>query len=152
MDRFRRRYGNGPLHLIAAVATAAIAGYAIVEVAGLPAPASFAIWFVGAIVAHDLVSFPLYSLLDRVAGGTIGAAPSGRSAYAYVRAPAILSGVLFVVWFPFILGLSSETYALKSGLSTAPFLPRWLLITAGLFLASGALYAIRARRAAGAAG
>jgi hypothetical protein len=53
---------------------------------------------------------------------------------------------LFVVWFPLILGLSSEVYELKSGRSTDPFLGRWLLITAGLFLASGLAYAVSLRR------
>lgn len=149
MARFRDRYGNGPLHLIAAIATAAIAAYAIVEISGLPAPASFAIWFAGAIVAHDLVSFPLYSLLDRLAGGAASAGDGrGSRAYAYVRAPAIVSAFLFVVWFPLILGLSSETYELKSGLSTGPFMGRWLLITAGLFILSGIAFAISARRSA----
>ena len=48
--------------------------YAFVEIAGQPAPVSFAIWFAGAIVAHDLVAFPLYSLLDLIAGGAASAA------------------------------------------------------------------------------
>jgi hypothetical protein len=147
MGRLRSLYGNGPLHLLAVLATAAIAGYAIVEVSGLPAPVSFAIWFGGAIVAHDLVAFPLYSLLARVAGRAARAAGEGGArAYNYVRVPALISALLFVVWFPLILGLSSEVYELKSGRSTEPFLARWLLLTAGLFVASGLAYAIALRR------
>jgi drug/metabolite transporter (DMT)-like permease len=145
MAEFRERYGAGPLHLIAVCATAAIAGYAIVELSGLPAPIGFAVWFVGAVVAHDLVAFPLYSLLNRIAGRAAGAGRD-RSAYNYVRVPAVVSAVLFVVWFPLILGLSSEVYELKSGRTTDPFLGRWLAITAALFVVSGLAYAVRMRR------
>ena len=50
----------------------AIAGYAFLEIADHPGVVSFAIFFAGAIVAHDLIAFPIYSALNRIAGGGDG--------------------------------------------------------------------------------
>jgi len=142
-DGFRARYGEGPLHLLAVIAMLAVAGYALLEVADRPAPLSFALWFAGAIVAHDLIAFPFYSLLAKIAGGASAAAGDrGRRALNFIRVPAILSGLALIVWFPFILGLSSETYENASGRSTDPFLGRWLALTAALFAISALLYAL----------
>ena len=55
------------MHLALALASFAVAGWAIARVLGtLSQPTRFVAWFAGAIVAHDLVLLPLYSLLDRV--------------------------------------------------------------------------------------
>ena len=72
----------------------------------------------------------------------------------FLRVPAVVSGLLFVVWFPFILGLADDAYMGASGRGTDVFLPRWLAITAGLFAVSALMYAPRLRRArrTGAAG
>jgi hypothetical protein len=143
---FRARYGAGPLHLLAAAASFAIATYAFLEIAERPSPVGFALWFAGAIVAHDLIAFPLYSLLGLVAGrGRTGDA-GDPAAVNYIRVPALLSGFAFLVWFPLILELDPETYEAASGRSTEPFLERWLLLTAGLFAVSGLVYAVRVRR------
>lgn len=144
---FRGRYGESPLHLLAVLATFAIAGYALLEIGERPAPLSFAIWFLGAIVAHDLIAFPFYSLLARIAGrASVAAGEPGRRALNYVRVPAILSVLALVVWSPFILGLSSETYEAASGRSTEPYFGRWLGLTGALFALSAVLYAISIRR------
>jgi hypothetical protein len=143
--RLQARYGEGPLHLLAAVASFTIATYAFIELAERPSPLGFALWFGGAIVAHDLIAFPLYSLLGLVAGRVACRAGSTGGAVNWVRVPALLSGLALIVWFPLILGLSSETYGAASGRSTDVFLERWLLLTAALFAGSGLLYAIRAR-------
>jgi hypothetical protein len=143
---WRARYGDGPLHLLAAVASFAIVAYAFVEIVDRPGPLSFALWFGAAVIAHDLVAFPLYSLLGLIAGRA--SARVGGRALNYVRVPALLSGLALVVWFPLILGLSSDSYEAASGLSTDPFLGRWLLLTAALFAGSGLAYALRARRRA----
>jgi hypothetical protein len=150
--RFRARYGSGPLHLLAAIASFAIATYAFIEIAERPSPLGFALWFAGAIVAHDLIAFPLYSLLGLLAGRVAMRARgtrAGADAVNWVRVPALLSALAFVVWFPLILGLSSEAYGAASGRSTDPYLERWLLLTAALFLGSGVLYAIKARMRSG---
>ena len=116
MGAFRERYGDRPLHLIAVVASFTLAGYAFTEVARNPGPVSFVIFFAGAVVAHDLLAFPVYSALDRLAGRVAAPAlPAG--AINHVRVPALLSGLAFVVWFPLILGLDADLYEAASGRS-----------------------------------
>jgi len=149
MEKFRSTYGKGPLHLIAVIASFAIATYAFFEIAAGSAPVNFAIWFIAAIVAHDMLAFPLYSVLGVIAGKTIGprpAAPAGLTAINFVRVPALLSGFAFIVWFPIILGFSEPEVIESTGLDTGPFLGRWLLLTGVLFLASGLLYALQLRK------
>ena len=149
MARFRENYGQRPLHLIAAVASLAIAGYAILEILDRTAPLSFAIWFVGALIAHDLIAFPLYSMLGLIAGRVArSGGKHGGAALNYVRVPTVLSAFAFVVWFPLILGLSSEGFERATGNSTSPYLGRWLLLTAALFAISGLAFAVRSRRSA----
>src|SRR5437867_11181245 len=108
--RLRRLYGSGPLHLIAVIVAIAITAYAFIEIVKRPAPVSFAIFFAGAIVAHDLIAFPIYSLLDRIAGRAGAAVRLGPGSINYVRIPALLSGLAFLVWFPLILGLDDRKY------------------------------------------
>jgi len=50
----------------------------------LGAPGSVAVWFVGAIIVHDLVLLPLYSLVEQVAACVTHATP-GRRARAHHR-------------------------------------------------------------------
>ncbi len=103
------------------------------------------LWLIGAIVLHDFVLFPLTTLLDRVAGRSPHL--RGVPAVNHLRVPALLSGLLFLVWFPLILGLSTPRYEGAAALSTDVYLPRWLAITGVLFAASALLYAVRLRRA-----
>src|SRR5580698_5567372 len=82
-SRIRRWYGAHPLHLLALLAAFALAGYAVRAVVAAGQFRGFAIWFAVAIVGHDLLLFPLYSLADlsvqrllpRRAGGTRGTRP-----------------------------------------------------------------------------
>ncbi len=152
--RFRSLYGADPLHLLALVASLLIVGAAI---AGWfeSFPGSIAVkvvaWFLGAIVAHDLVLLPLYSLLDRVAFGPRRVHRSRRpprraSDISYVRIPALLSGLLFLVFFPEILRLGDHAFFVASGLHQRAFLARYLLICAAIFGVSGLAYAIKLRR------
>jgi hypothetical protein len=149
--RFRDVYGAGPVHLVALVATFALAGWAIIQAFGEADPLSFAIWLVGGIVAHDLLLLPLYSLLGLVAYRGLRVATGERirvAALNHLRFPALLSGVLLVVWLPLILGLSAERFRASTGVSSDGYLERWLLITAAAFLVSALLFAVRVRRAA----
>ena len=144
MIALRRRYGAGPLHLLATTASLAVVAYALLELLDRPGWPSVLLWLGGAVIAHDLVAFPLYSLLGLLAGR---AAVSGAGpAVNYVRVPALLSAFALIAWFPLILGLSDDGYEAASGLETSPFLGRWLLLTAALFAGSGLVYAIVARR------
>jgi hypothetical protein len=146
MGAVRKRYGDGPLHLIAILASLAIVAYAFLEIAQRPGPVSFAIFFAGAIVAHDLIAFPIYSALDRLAGGVASRARLGPATINYVRVPALLSVFAFIVWFPLILALDPGAYESAAGRAPPDYFARWLALTAALFLGSGGVYAVRRRR------
>jgi hypothetical protein len=145
---FVRAYGARPLHLLALLASFGLAGYAVLRTLHTPHGVQILVWFVGAVIGHDVVLFPLYSLADaglqRVPGR--GARPTVPW-INYVRVPAAISGLLFLLWFPLILGLAEPTYRAASGLGTAPFLGRWLLVTGVAFALSAVSYALRLRRA-----
>ena len=149
--RFKRLYGASPLHLLAFVATLLIGGAAVAGwFQSFPGTSALKVvaWFIGAIVAHDLVAMPLYSLLDRVAFGAGGSreARDRSSATAYIRIPAILSSLLFLVFFPEILRLGDRNFFVASGLHQRVFLARYLLTCGVLFALSGVAYAVRLRR------
>lgn len=147
IPRLRSLYGAGPLHLLATVASLALSAYVIGQVFAGLFPWSFALWFGGAIIAHDLIAFPLYTLFDRIAQRGTGAGQRSASALNHLRVPAALSGILFVVWFPLILGLSESRYRAATGRTTDTYFGRWLLATAALFACSGLAYALRLRAA-----
>lgn len=147
--RFRDEYGDGPLHLLAVIASFAIATYAFLEIAGGREPLNFAVWFVFAIVAHDLIAFPLYSALGLLAGRVLrerSEPKTGPGALNYVRVPALMSALVLVVWFPLILGFGEAEFVETTGLDTDPYLGRWLALTGVLFGVSAVLYALRLRR------
>ncbi|MFF9431359.1 hypothetical protein [Streptomyces sp. NPDC014746] len=142
---FRQRYGASPLHLLLVLASFALTVYAGIRLLRGDT-VGVAIWFVGAALLHDLVLLPLYSVTDRAAqrlwraGATEGGTP--RPSVNYFRVPAFVAAVLFLVWWPLILQQGGH-YTAATGLSADVFLPRWLLITAGLFLASALLLVVR---------
>jgi hypothetical protein len=199
----RRWYGASPLHLLALVAAFALAGYAVRAVIAAGQWRGFAEWFIVAIVAHDLLLFPLYSLADlplrrllprhlsrrvsraqprsgpgdparATAGGphpaVVSPAPheigwdhlsapavpagpvtepvAGPPLLNYVRIPVAFSLLVLMVFFPLILGLAQPEYHRASGLSTGPYLWRWLAITGVMFTISATTYAWRLRRLA----
>jgi hypothetical protein len=123
-----------------------VAGYAAVRLLGERAVA-VAVWFVGGALLHDLVFWPLYSGADRLARPRPGSRPPGRPPIVgFVRVPAFLAGVLLLVWFPLVFGLSGP-YPGASGLSEGVYLARWSAIALGLFALSALGYAAaRARR------
>lgn len=127
----------------------AFVGYVLIQVFDGLYPWNFVLWFVGANVAHDLIAFPLYTLVDRIAqaGTPTDSRPRQIPAINYLRVPAIVSGMLFVVWFPLILRLSESRYEASTGQSPDIYLGRWLAITGALFAASAVTYAVRLRHA-----
>lgn len=141
MRRFRALYGSGPLHLLAVLASLAISGYAVSLLAQYESRWQMLLWFAGAVLLHDLVVYPLYTGLDRLARGQ---RPAG--AVNYVRVPVLLSGILLAMFAPLILTLSPDTYEAATGLEPPAYLQRWLAISAVLFLGAALLYAVRARR------
>ncbi len=144
--RLRAFYGAGPLHLPALLACFAVAGYAALQAARGPLPVRMAAWFLGALIAHDLVLFPLYALADRSFGTLFRrtARPASPGAVNFVRVPALLSALLFLLFAPVILQRSEGAYGAASGLDQDPYLGRWLLITAALFGGSALVFAVRA--------
>jgi hypothetical protein len=208
----RRWYGASPLHLLALLAAFALAGYALRGVIEAGQWRGFAVWFVVAIIGHDLLLFPLYSLADLSLRGLLPArltrrrpippaaaestavtstgtrpttgtrpatavpiarqpigwdhltAPAASASHAkteatpartlvagpplinYVRIPVAFSLLLLMVFFPLILRLSQPQYHRASGLSTQPYLWRWLAITGVMFAISAVTYALRLRR------
>ena len=74
----RRWYGARPLHLLALLAAFALAGYAVRGVVAAGQWRGFALWFAVAIVGHDLLLFPLYSLADLSVRRLLPGRPAGR--------------------------------------------------------------------------
>ncbi|GLW11639.1 lipoprotein [Microtetraspora sp. NBRC 13810] len=136
-----RRYGAGPLHLAILLVCFIVAAYALTRVILAGILVGFVLWFIGAVILHDLVAFPLYSRAD-------AALQRRRWPVNHLRVPAGLSALLLVVWFPLVLRAAEHNYREATGLSTAPFFGRWLLVTLALFAGSALLYVLR--RATGA--
>lgn len=154
LGRFRRNYGAEPLHLLAALASFALVAYAFVRIFQRPETVGWLVWLGAAVVAHDFVLFWLYRGLNRIASRSARPVDADRrrlSALNHVRVPVFLSGLLFLVWFPLILSLAPASYRSATDLLPEPYLERWLLITAALFLGSALAYAVRVRRLAAAA-
>lgn len=147
--RFRDVYGASPLHLLALLASFAVAGYAAVAWFALGFGAILR-WFLIALVGHDLVLVPLYTLLDRIAfgrdRGNARAIRTAVSAVPYVRVPALLSGLLAIVYAPELLSLDRDYRAL-TGLGDGVYLGRWLAATGIMFALSSIAYAVALRRA-----
>ncbi len=153
MNRFRSLYGASPLHLLAVIASFAIAGYGFLRIFDSPAPESTMLFFLAAVFAHDLIAFPLYSGLNQIATRSTG--PKANywlseqtvQPLNYIRIPFVLSAFCLLLFFPLIFRLSGERFTANSGESADVFLGRWLGIVAVLFTVSAVLYAIRLRRA-----
>jgi hypothetical protein len=150
-DLFRRRYGAGPLHLLSLLGCFALSGYVVHAMYHASHGRRILVWFVGAVIAHDVVLFPLYAIADRSTVWLAARRPPPERATVpwinYLRVPVVLSAMLFAVSFPLVLDLSNKSYHAASGLTEAPFEGRYLLIVAALFGASAVLYALRLRRA-----
>jgi hypothetical protein len=154
--RFRRIYGANPLHLLVLVACFALVGY-VISLLGteqLWNPnvwwQSIGVWFVGAIVLHDMVLFPVYALADRSLGAgwraVTGRAPKGTPVVPpvnYIRVPVMATALLFLLFFPGIIRQGKNSYLRATGLTQQPFLDRWLLLTAAFFGVSALLYGVR---------
>ena len=133
--------------LVALLASFVLAGYAGFRLlAGNPIGTGA--WFVGSAVVHDLVLFPLYAGVDAALVLLLRRRPelatvAGVPWLNYLRVPAVISGLLLLVWSPLILRLSSAAYRTASGLPAQPFLLRWLAVTAALFVISALILGVR---------
>lgn len=156
LARFRNLYGARPLHLLAVLASFVLLGY-VVYVMG-PATLwnpkvwwqSILGWFLGAVVLHDLILFPIYALADRAHLASARALRQRRDTHSairarvpvvnYVRVPFLTTGLLFLLFFPGIIAQGAPTYLRATGQTQTPFLGRWLLLTAGIFALSALAY------------
>ncbi len=153
LARFRTVYGSHPLHLLTLIAGFALLGYvlATVKPVTLWNPntwwQSIAVWFAVAIIAHDLVLFPIYALADRVLLSARRIRMRGSDATVpllnHLRVPAMGAALTLLVFLPGIIQQGAPTYLAATGQTQEPFLGRWLLLTAALFATRAVMYAIR---------
>ena len=139
-------YGAGPLHLLTMLGCFALAGYAAAEL--LPNNAiGIPVWFAGAVIGHDLILMPMYTVADRSAMAVFRHRRPQLPATAwinYLRIPAALSGMLLLIWFPLIFRLPGR-FTATTTLSLDPYLWHWLAVTGVLFLLSATAFAVRLR-------
>jgi hypothetical protein len=141
-----RWYGAGPLHLLTLIGCLTLGGYAADKL--LPGnPAGILAWLAGAVIGHDLVLMPLYTLADRSVTEIFRHRPPRLPAIGwinYLRVPAALSGILLLIWFPLIFRLPAR-FPDTTTLPLDPYLWHWLAVTGVLFLLSAIALAIRLR-------
>ena len=111
---------------------------------------SIAVWFLAAIIAHDLVLFPLYALADRSATSAFAAVHGRRkessqrvSPLNYVRVPTLASGLSQLLFFPGIIQQGKFSYVAATGQNQQPFFGRWLMLVGALYGVSALAYAAR---------
>jgi hypothetical protein len=150
LEKVKAFYGANPLHLLALIGCFALAGYAASQTLSNPAWPVMLAWFAGAIIAHDLVAFPLYALADRSLSRALRALWPRRTATPppvpvvnHIRLPALGAGLLFLLFFPGIIRQGAATYASATGHTQQPYLGRWLLLVAVMFAVSAVVYAAR---------
>jgi hypothetical protein len=137
----RARYGASPVHLLAHLVLLPVVGWALLAVLDFRAAGNVAVWLIAAVVLHDLILLPAYSVLDRLAAVAVPRSRAG--AINYVRVPAGLALLMLLVFWATIAGKGNGAFARVSGLEYEGYLGRWLLVSAGLFAVSGALYLLR---------
>jgi hypothetical protein len=151
LGHFRRRYGASPMHLAGHLVVFAIALFAIWRIASAQSLAKLIALYVGFAIAHDLIFLPAYSGLDRAIRAALERLPIGRPgpvpAINHIRVPALIAGLLLIIYAPMISGRDAHGYLLSSGHPLEGYLRNWLLISVALFLGSWLIYAIRVRRA-----
>jgi hypothetical protein len=150
---FHDIYGSYPSHLLTMAAGFALLGYVVATVKPMTLwnPHSWwqsiAVWFAAAVIAHDLLLFPIYALADRILWARAGRRPGRHlrvSVRNYLRIPALGSGLALLVFLPGIIGQGASTYLAATGQTQQPFLGRWLLLTAAMFGTSAIVYLMRA--------
>jgi hypothetical protein len=146
---FHDVYGSYPLHLLTMAAGFALLGYIVATIKPMTLwnPHSWwqsiAVWFAAAVIAHDLLLFPIYALADRILWARAGRRPVRHlpvSVRNYLRIPALGSGLTLLVFLPGIIRQGASTYLAATGQTQQPFLGRWLLLSAAMFLTSAIVY------------
>lgn len=153
-SRLRSLYGASGLHLLVTLAALSLFVYTVLEL-GLDELwdpevwwQSILVWFLGAVLLHDLILFPLYALADRFLGASLLGRSAGSRSDAipllnYVRVPVLAIALTFLLFFPGILEQGASSYERATGQSQEPFLGRWLILSASFFGLSAISYAVR---------
>jgi hypothetical protein len=144
MSRLQRSYGASPVHLLAHLVLLPFVGWAVLQVLSFRGARDVIVWFVAALILHDLIALPAYSALDRIAQQ---ARVRGIAVVNYVRVPAVAAGASFLVFFPLILGKSNGSLHYLSGVHPSGYLGRWLLLVGAVAAASALVLAVRLARA-----
>ena len=145
-------YGEGPLHLLALIGALLVTAAAVVgRVRQLPRAGGAD--DPGVVRRGDRrarsrrAAAVLAARPDRVRAGSSGRGRRRRTAdrpagLVYVRVPVLLSGLIFLVFFPEILGLGDGTFHAASGLHQHVYLARYLVDRGVIFaLSAPARYA-----------
>jgi hypothetical protein len=143
MNMLRRLYGNGPLHLVAYVASVVVAVYAATGLLRHET-LSVAVWFGGSAIGHDVALLPLYGIVDGVLIYIWRRRPEirGIAWLNYVRFPATISAVLLLIFYPEIS--RRRTAQLRdSGMGNHGYLEHWLVLVGILFATSAAVFLVR---------
>jgi hypothetical protein len=136
-------YGRGPLHLVGHLLLFVLAGYAIAQLTGIREARYAFAWLIGAVLLHDVVLWPLYTVADRAGTRRLGRWIN------HVRIPAGLSLVTLLAFFPIIASRGEGNYLRVAGIGWSGYLLRWLIVTAALFAVSALVYLVRRRSAPG---
>jgi hypothetical protein len=136
----RKRYGSSPVHLVGHIAVFGLTAYAITQIFTLGAAGNAVVWLIGAVLLHDAVLWPLYSVGDAVGRRLLVGAVN------YVRIPLGLSLLLGLVFFGTISGKGGNAYRNASGQTYDGYVTRWLVVSAALFAISAAVYLVRRSR------
>jgi hypothetical protein len=148
LSRFRGFYGGHPLHLVVVLACFGLTGYVAARVAVIAAWPVILVWFLGAVIGHDLVLFPVYAVVDRFVVSLLGVVRRGRRAARvpvvnYVRVPLLGVGLTFLLFLPGVVRQGAVSYLAATGQTQQPFLWRWLWVCVGMFVVSGVVYVVR---------
>ncbi|ORA08427.1 hypothetical protein [Mycobacterium arosiense] len=151
--KFAKAYGSHPLHLLILLVGFALIGYVIatIDPVTLWNPKawwqSIIVWFVAALVVHDLVLFGVYALLDGLLSrAVVRTEPPRVPLINHIRVPALGAGLTLLVFLPGIIKQGAATYTAATGQTQDPYLGRWLSLTAAMFAVSAAIYAVRVVR------
>ena len=128
----RRVYGSTPWHLLGHLALFVLVAYAITQIFTLGAAGNAMVWLVGAVLLHDAVLWPLYTLV-------LGRLPN------VIRVPLALSLLLGLVFIGTISGKGGNAYRNASGQTYDGYVTRWLVVSAALFVISAVVYVVRRR-------
>lgn len=138
------------MHLLGLTAAFALAGYVATRIAGVPQATRIGIWFLAGVLAHDLLLWPLYTLVDRGAVRAARRHPERLPKVPWInhlRVPVVLSAVWLMISFPVVLRLTPGAYRTATGLTPDIYLNRWLALSAIAFGVSAVVYALRLGRA-----